>query len=187
MLLIYNKKEAKFLSLNWKFYTLIFCVLGITIISFYDLGRKSQIIHYTPLETKIILNKLNDSLDFSPERFKRELKRINIKYPHIVYAQALLETGYFKSNIFLENHNLFGMRQARVRVNTAKGTYNGHAYYNSWRESILDYAFYQCRYLSQINNDGEYFQYLKERYAEDPLYVNKLKSIIEKENLKTKF
>ena len=79
------------------------------------------------------------------------------------------------------------MKQARIRINTAEGTYNGHAYYNSWQESVYDYAFFSCRYLSKISSENEYFEYLSKTYAEDPNYVNKLKSIIEKENLISKF
>lgn len=187
MLFIYDKKNARFISLNNTFYVILFCVVSVFIALFYNLGRKTQIINYTPLEARIILDKTKDAEVFSPEKFIEEIKRLNIQFPYIVYAQSVLETGHFKSDIFLENHNLFGMKEARIRINTAKGTHNGHAYYDSWRESIFDYAFYQCRYLPKINTDEEYFQYLKEKYAEDPLYVNKLKSIIEKENLKTKF
>jgi hypothetical protein len=42
------------------------------------------------------------------------------------------------------------MKQARIRVNTAKGTNLNHAYYDTWMESLYDYAFYQCRYMSNI-------------------------------------
>lgn len=187
MLSIYDKKEAKFVSLGYNFYVLVIsCVITLSSL-FYLLGRRNQIIHYTPFEAKIILDKANDSTSFTPTRFVRELKRLNINYPHIVYSQSLLETGHFESNIFLEGNNLFGMKQARIRINTAEGTYNGHAYYNSWQESVYDYAFFSCRYLSKISSENEYFEYLSKTYAEDPNYVNKLKSIIEKENLISKF
>ena len=33
----------------------------------------------------------------------------DIKYPDIVYAQAILETGWFTSRLYLENNNLFGL------------------------------------------------------------------------------
>jgi flagellum-specific peptidoglycan hydrolase FlgJ len=79
------------------------------------------------------------------------------------------------------------MKQARQRVNTAKGTQNNHAYYDSWEESVYDYAFYQCRYLGGIHTEEEYFRYLNASYAEDPNYVSKVKSVIEKQKLRELF
>jgi len=124
-------------------------------------GRQDQIVHLTPQEKEIILLNVSDTTSqFSKDRMVTLIKELNIKYPHIVYAQSLIETGYFNSKIFKENNNLFGMRQARTRVTTAQGTQYNHAYYKSWRESVYDYAFYQCRYLPTIKNDEEYLDYL---------------------------
>ena len=115
----------------------------------------------TPQEKEIILLNVSDTTSqFSKDKMVTLIKELNIKYPHIVYAQSLIETGYFNSKIFKENNNLFGMRQARTRVTTAQGTQYNHAYYESWRESVYDYAFYQCRYLPTIKNDEEYLDYL---------------------------
>ena len=113
------------------------------------------------------------------------MKELNIKFPHIVMAQSKLETNNFKSGIFKENHNLFGMKEARVRINTAKGTNRNHAYYDNWESSVYDYAFYQCRYLSALTTEAEYYRYLAGSYAEDPHYVSKVKNIATQ--LKDKF
>jgi hypothetical protein len=51
---------------------------------------------------------------FSPELLKEALFFEKIKSPEIVFIQALIETGYFKSELFLEANNLFGMRYPRV-------------------------------------------------------------------------
>jgi flagellum-specific peptidoglycan hydrolase FlgJ len=102
-------------------------------------------------------------------------------------AQSMLETGHWESDIFLENHNLFGMKEARVRINTAEGTNRNHAYYENWRESVYDYAFYQCRYLSGIHTEAEYYRYLGLSYAESDDYVNSLKKVVEREKLKDYF
>ena len=80
------------------------------------------------------------------------------------------------------------MKQATVRINTAKGTQNGHAFYDNWYQSVYDYAFYQCRYLGQINTENEYYLYLSNTYAEaGEGYVKLLKDIIQTEKLKEKF
>ena len=136
----------------------------------------------------IVLSLDNEKNKFSEEKFVAELKRLNVKFPYIVMAQSIAETGHFKSTIFQENHNLFGMKQATIRINTAKGTENGHAFYDNWFQSLYDYAFYQCRYLSNIDTEEEYFLYLSSSYAEaGDGYTKLLKEIIRTEKLKEKF
>jgi hypothetical protein len=41
--------------------------------------------------------------------------------------------------------------------------------------------------LRSIKTEGEYFEYLRQNYAEDLTYVQRLKEIIKKEELKNKF
>jgi flagellum-specific peptidoglycan hydrolase FlgJ len=113
------------------------------------------------------------------------MKDLGVKFPHIVLAQSKLETSNFRSAIFRENHNLFGMKEARSRISTAKGTNRNHAYYDTWESSVYDYAFYQCRYLSAIGTEAQYYSYLSGSYAEDPHYVAKVRKLAEK--LKEKF
>jgi hypothetical protein len=111
---------------------------------------------------------------FSEDKLMDEIKRSGIKFADIVFAQAVLETGYFKSEIFQESNNLFGMKLARQRNTTASGESRGHAYYDDWRLSVMDYSLYQTTYLRKIKTERQYLQYLSENYAEDPNYVNKL-------------
>jgi flagellum-specific peptidoglycan hydrolase FlgJ len=53
--------------------------------------------------------------------------------------------------------------------------------------SVLDYALYYSTYLYKLKTEGEYFEYLRQNYAEDPTYVQRLKQIIKKQELKNKF
>jgi len=139
-------------------------------------------------ESDISVININDTLnDFSEDKLIDMLISLNIKFPHIVLAQAKLESGNYSSKIFRENHNLFGMKEARVRIHTSKGTQFNHAYYSHWKESVYDYAFYQCRYLSTLHTEKEYYSYLSKSYAEANNYVDILKSMVIKENLKEKF
>lgn len=135
-------------------------------------------------EKLIIIQEYNK---FSEDKLIEKLKELNVKFPHIVLAQSKLETGNFTSKIFKENSNLFGMREAKQRITTAKGTENNHAYYHTWYESVLDYSFYQCKYLSNLNTEEHYFQYLSQSYAENPKYISILKDMINRENLKDRF
>lgn len=131
----------------------------------------------TPEERVIIIN---ESVKFSEEKLISEIKRLNFRFPHIVLAQAQIESGHFKSRIFKENNNLFGMREARVRANLAIGTKRNHAYYHTWKESLYDYALYYSEYLSDLKTEDQYYQYINESYAEDPNYGVVVKSKSEK-------
>jgi uncharacterized FlgJ-related protein len=117
---------------------------------------------------------------FSKERLLETLKDMRVKYYDIVYAQAIVETGRFTSNIFRNGNNLFGMKLARQRPTTAIGEYKGHAKYRSWEHSVMDYALFQAAYTKKCKTREEYLQYLKRNYAGDPDYVNKVRQIANK-------
>ena len=173
---------------NWKrlFHSII--VVTILILSSFIGGRYLKFQSLETFEKElIVLNIQAEKNKFTKEKFVDELKRLNIKHPHIVMAQSIIETGHWGSKVFKENHNLFGMKQANVRINTAVGTQNNHAYYETWMESIYDYAFYSCRYLSRIRTEAEYYAYLGANYAENPKYIEMVKSVVEKEQLKDFF
>ena len=125
--------------------------------------------------------------NFTEEKFINKIKQLNLNYPHIVYAQAMLESGNFTSKIFKENNNMFGMKQARVRINLAKSTQYNHAYFETWEDCLLDFAFHRATYFSKLKTEQDYYNYLGKYYAEDPSYVGKLKSMVNKHKLKDKF
>lgn len=181
----FDKNELKYVKVNWMSMGLK-ALAGIVLLLFI-LGwsiKPSVKENYTEDEVMIIMSKYNQ---FNKDKLVDMIKSLNFKFPHIVYGQSLLETGYFKSPVFLENNNLFGMKEATKRINKALGTQNKHAYYKDWTSSVDDYALYCSTYLSKIDNEEDYITYLSQRYAEDPDYAKKLKNIIEKENLKKLF
>lgn len=188
MLYKYDKNQLVFKSLKLKSYikVIFLCVLTICLNSFcsYKLGIYKAVNGLTNYE-KVVLIKKSDS--FNGEKLVTMMKGLNIKFAWIPLAQSIVETGHWKSNIFVENNNLFGMKEAKQRVTTAYGTQNNHAYYESWKESVYDYAFYQSRYLGSIKSEQEYFDYLSASYAEDPNYIRVLKETIEKYKLKEQF
>ena len=139
-----------------------------------------------PIESTVVILE-DDSVKFSQDNLVKELKRLNVRFPHIVLAQSILETGHWESRIYQENNNLFGMKQARARATTAKGTQLGHAYYDDWKESVTDYALYQAAYLNKLRTEKKYLNYLDKNYAEAKNYDKNLMIIIERENLKELF
>ncbi len=124
---------------------------------------------------------------FNEGKLIEEISKLNFKFPHIVLAQAILETGHFESKIFVENNNLFGMKEARVRLNLAEGTQYGHAYYNNWKESVTDYALWYSTFAYKCKSEKQLYKLLNKQYAEANYYPQALKRIIEKQQLKLKF
>lgn len=177
MLYFYNKDELKYKKAHPSilviilFSTFISSIFGFTMSKQSSSNYSTEHRVYTKSDTLLIS-------DFSEEAFIAYLKDLNIRFPHIVYAQSIVETGHFNSDIFRENNNLFGMKRARVRCTIARGTQRNHAYYEHWSESVVDYALYQTTYLHKIRTEEDYFNYLADNYAEDPNYVSKLKKCI---------
>lgn len=119
---------------------------------------------------------------FSEEALIEAINEMKFEHPHIVLAQAKVETGHFSSKIFFENNNLFGMKMAWRRPTLAIGTFNSHAVYRNWRESLIDYAIYTAYYV-QEKNENELYAHLGKYYAEDPKYSLKVRRVVEREQL----
>ena len=98
---------------------------------------------------------------------------LNIQHPEVVLRQARIESGNFKSRVFLENNNMFGMKIPNKRPNMVSGSNSGYAVYNNWQESVIDYALYQV-YSGKNLSKEDYINMLNNNYAEDVEYLNKL-------------
>ena len=90
-----------------------------------------------------IENHLRNS-EFSIEGLQIAIHYLKLEHPEIVLKQARVETSHFKSNIFKNQKNLFGMKLPKVRKTTAidfiladKGKV---AVYAHWYDSVKDYA-----------------------------------------------
>lgn len=130
----------------------------------------------------VMLLNQSEKDQFSSKALYTFLQDINIKFPDIVFAQSILETGAYNSEVFRVNNNLFGMKEAQRRPTMSKGTELNHARYDNWKESVIDYALYQARYLSDIKTREQYFEYLGKNYAEDPKYILKINDVIKNIN-----
>ena len=96
----------------------------------------------------------------------KEIIRNGILYPKIVLAQAILETGWFRSSVCRNKHNLFGLNNPRT------GKYYE---FNHWTESVKAYyTKVQYRYKG-----GNYLLWLDEiGYAEDPKYIIAVENVM---------
>lgn len=120
---------------------------------------------YIPITSKIdtvtIVNNIPE-FELNEESVYKLLLKEGVKYPKIVLKQALLETNKFKSNVCLNNKNIFGLRR------------KSYLNFDSYSDCIRFYAKWQKKYYKS----GDYYQFLKKYgYAEDSLYTNKLKNV----------
>lgn len=104
------------------------------------------------------------------EGLEEALSYYGLEHKDIVYAQAVLETGHFKSKACLKYNNLFGLYDSK-----------NHRYYtfDHWKDCVIAYKeWIQKKYQPPDN----YYAFLEEiNYATDKEYISKLKSIVNKE------
>lgn len=97
-----------------------------------------------------------------------EIKRNGILYPKVVLAQAILETGWFRSSLCRDKNNLFGL------TNPHTGKYYE---FDHWTESVR-------AYLTKVQykyKGGNYLLWLRDiGYAEDPGYVRAVIGVLRK-------
>ena len=137
----------------------------------------------TKTQEKQIRSKTQESI--SKENLYKQIIKYGIKFPDIVFAQAILESGTFTSKLFKSSNNLFGMKVPTKRESVKIGmTRGGYSKYIDWGYSVYDYSLWQGHMLKTRNDitKKQYFALLGKVYAEDPQYVNKLKRRISEYN-----
>lgn len=121
-----------------------------------------------PINGKQAFSKLKQSHlpELTIPNLYQEIIRNGIQYPRIVLAQAILETGWFRSPLCRNRHNLFGL------TNPKTGKYYE---FNHWTESVRAYyTKVQYKYKG-----GNYLQWLRDiGYAEDPRYVREVIKVL---------
>lgn len=125
------------------------------------------------------INKRETKPEFSPQSLMKTIKDSGIVFPDIVWSQSAIETGYWKSKIFNENNNLFGMKMPRVRQHTAIGTKNGHAAYEDWLQSVSDYKLWQKNLrIDSTTTRDTYYKILSRVYCTTRGYVKYVKKLL---------
>lgn len=150
---------------------------------FISIQTNEEPVPHKPTNVKLIVTK------FTPQSLINYLKYKNVKHKEIVYAQALIETGNFTSNIFKQNNNLFGMKYVGKyrysRPTYAIGEQHNHALYLNWVESVQDYILWQNMHKkTPIKTQQQYLELLRRTYAEDSSYVSVIKYLLKKDTVK---
>lgn len=112
--------------------------------------------------------------DLTKECVWEYIVQSGIENPEIVMRQAIHETGHFESYSCRARNNLFGATNGR----------GDYLWFDSWEESIDWYKRWQCKHYDGTRNYYKFLDCLWKgnngecaRYAEDPLYTQKLKKI----------
>ena len=106
-----------------------------------------------------------NSNELTIENLYAALKKHGIKYPKIVLAQAILETGSFRSRVCNEYNNLFGLRHS-----------NGYYVFDHWEESVIAYK-NKVQYKHRDNEN--YYAFLKRiGYSTSKDYVRRVREIV---------
>ena len=107
----------------------------------------------------------SNSNELTIENLYAALKKHGIKYPKIVLAQAILETGRFRSRVCNENNNLFGLRHS-----------NGYYVFDHWEESVIAYK-NKVQYKHRDNEN--YYAFLRRiGYSTSKDYVKRVREIV---------
>ena len=113
-----------------------------------------------------IYNNVNTGAkELTIENLYAALKKHGIKYPKIVLAQAILETGAFRSRVCRENNNLFGLRHSK-----------GYYAFEHWEESVIAYRD-KVQYKHRDNEN--YYSFLRRiGYSTSKDYVRRVREIV---------
>lgn len=134
----------------------IICIILIT-----KMQRQPK--HIYIRDTIEIRDTVKVNLYLTKENLKQELQDLDVQHHEIVLAQAIHESGHFKSRLTIENNNFLGIKRG-----------NNYAKYDTWRDCIFDYK-------NRIQNKykgGDYFEFLQRiKYASDEKYLHHIKKI----------
>lgn len=135
-------------------------VLGFGVVYMANIPEKIKHVYHS-----VIVEEESKDMMLTDSGLTAELVANGIVLPNVAVAQATIESGLGKSKVGREAKNLFGITYHNCEH--VAGHYGVYAKYNTYKDNVKCYAHIQGKYLGNING----------RYAEDPGYVQKLKSM----------
>lgn len=96
---------------------------------------------------------------------------LGVKHPNVVWAQARLESGNFKSETYRKKHNCLGIYDSKRKQ---------YAWFDSWQECVKAYRDrVQYRFKKSDATDEEYLYWLSQiGYAREKTYVSRVRKIM---------
>jgi len=127
------------------------------------------------------VNAMTEDRPLTKENVWNVINELDIKFPEIVFAQAMLESGELKSKLTRKNNNIFGMKVPKKRATTALNkNQESYARYEHWMHSIEDYKLYQEYILGRrsLNTVTAYVAFLNRSYAEIGDYDKRIGRVV---------
>ncbi len=166
------------------------CFFIFFLVSFNDFSYNGKVTASSLTKTSV-----RDILPLSEENLRRELDSNHIICQEQVFAQIMIESGHLNSYLAKRANNLLGMRFPFKRKTSAIGIFlpesnliikgtqeelkkyrsqNHYAVYANWQDCVKDYKYWQDQSFKLTER---YLSFLGENYAEDPLYIAKIKQM----------
>lgn len=149
------------------------CLLAISLVGIccFISERVQDTEHNSDVPTIQEIEEVQKHTELTIQNLYRELCTKGVKYPEIVLSQAILETGWFSSNLCNQSNNLFGLYNSRTKSYFA---------FDNWQDSIDGYL-NSVQYKFSVDKYDCYYDFLNDiGYAEDPLYTKKLQKLVSK-------
>lgn len=153
--LVPTKNKYKFLTIG-----LIFILIGLGMVFFFreeSIRIVYKVVHPTTEENK--------DVELSEPAIVKCLHENGCVLPNVAVAQARLESNLGKSNVGKNAKNMFGITYHKCQY--VSGKHGVYAKYNTYEDNIKCYIHIQDHYLQAING----------KYASDPTYIEKIKTL----------
>jgi hypothetical protein len=148
--------------MKFSYQMIFFSGIGILCITMYALGYSQKKCPDLTLEPITYVEYPDDAL--TRENIEAEIKRAKIRFPSIVFKQAMLETGNLRcTNCSLNKNNLFGFQRDS----------SGYLCFETWVACIYKYKSWQEKNWDSTKYDN-YYQCLEKKWGADSTYVKRL-------------
>lgn len=176
----YQRLNKYLLRLKWVGIGVLVSAIVISLSSFQYI--KQEKVRY--VESEEVINLVTNN-SFSLSAFKKEVYQSNFKFPDIIIAQAYIESQHFSSPVWLENHNMFGMKVAKSRFTLAIDDNLNHAVFKNWKDCVKDRLIYDALYVNNLTR-AQYLGFLDKRYARagGTNYSKLINQVIRSKNIK---
>lgn len=161
------------LSIMLHVMVIVFITAGITFLNKIEKNTRPQPPKAETVEEVIETDTI---VELTKENLYQEIVKQDFKFPKVVMAQFILESGHLTSFLTAENNNISGMKHPKVRETTATKEQNGYAYFETWQDCVKDRRLWESEKVRSFDKD-EYLSFLGDVYAEDPNYISKITSI----------
>jgi hypothetical protein len=152
--------------------------------------------HPENVQSLLMSRKVEKVVPLTVENLQKELISQEVICPNEVLAQIKIESAHLKSYLTRKANNMLGMRYPFRRPSTACGIYlpeqdtvimgtkeelskyrkiqNNYAVFATWQDAVADYKLWQENCF-KVNE--KYLEFLGKNYAEDSLYVKKIRQM----------